>query len=75
MGSGRAREIRSGRVGASLVGLSAGVLLLVAWMDQPLMADEEVAACECLGTYLAYEGLLFGMGANMSLQMFLSAAC
>jgi len=73
--SRNAREVRSGRVGASLVGLSAGVLLLVAWVDQPLVANEEVAASECFGTYFAHEGLLFSMCSDMALQMFLPPAC
>jgi len=61
-------------VSSALVRLPAGVLLFVAWMDQALMADEEVAAREGLCTYLTNEGLLFGVGSYMSLQMFLSAA-
>ncbi len=74
MRASRGGEVRRGRVGAPLVGLAAGVLLLVARVDQPLMADEEVAAGECLCAYLTHEGLLFGVGADVSLQMFLSPA-
>lgn len=73
--SSSAREVRSGRVSSPLVGLSASVLLLVAWVDEPLMADEEVAASEGLCTYLTHERLLFGVCSYMSLQMFLSPAC
>jgi len=60
-------EVRSGRVSSPLVRLSAGVLLLVAWMNEALMADEEVAASEGLGTYLTHERLLFGVCSYMSL--------
>lgn len=60
-----------GRMRASLVRLAACVLLLVPGMDQPLMADEEIASSERFGAYLADEGLLFRMCSDMSLEVFL----
>lgn len=43
------------------------MLVFITWVDEALMADEEVAAGEGLGTYLAYKGFLFGMSADVSL--------
>lgn len=55
----------------SSMSLSACVLVLVARVDEALMADEEIAASEGLCTDVANEWLFFGMGSNMSLKVFL----
>ena len=56
-----------------VVAFPARVVLFVAWMDEPFMSDEEVAAREGFGTDVANEWFLFGMCANVSLQMLLQA--
>lgn len=53
------------------MGFSCGVLIFLAWMDESLMADKQVAAREGLGADLTDEGLLLGVSANMSLKVFL----
>ena len=40
-------------------------------MNEPLVAHKQVAAGKGLGTDFAYERLLFGVGADMSLEVFL----
>lgn len=67
MRSGPCGAIARRRVGSSLLRLPARVLVLVARMDQSLMADEKIAACKGFGAYLTNEGLLFRMCSDMSL--------
>lgn len=54
-----------------LMRLPARVMVLVARVHEALVAHKQVAASERLGAYLADEGLLFGMGSDVSLEMFL----
>ena len=54
-----------------LVRLSCGMLLFLAWMDEPLMSHQKVTARESLVADLANEWFLFGMCAYVALQMFL----
>jgi hypothetical protein len=54
-----------------VVALPARVVFFIARMNKSFMSDEEVTSCKCLGTDVANEGLLFGMGTDVSLEMFL----
>jgi hypothetical protein len=66
------RRIVGLRVGdVSMVTFSARVFVFFARVDEALMANEEVATRESLATEIADEGLLLGVGADVSLQMFL----
>ena len=73
MGARARSAIARGRMGASLLRLAAGVLLFIARVDEALVAHQQVAARKRLGAYLADKGLLLGVGADVSLQMFLWA--
>src|SRR5271154_2676636 len=71
----RLRDILwNGRV-APLMGMRfpARVLVFIAGVGEPLMADEEVASSKGLCANVANERFLFGMGADVSLEMFLCA--
>ena len=54
-----------------MLALATSMVFLITGMDEPLMADEQIAPCERLLTYFADEGLLLGVGADVSLEVFL----
>lgn len=56
------------------MGFSCGMLLLFTWMDESLVADQQVATREGLCTDFTNERLLFRVGADVSLEMFLWTA-
>lgn len=58
-----------------LVGFSCSVVVLLARMNEPLVADKQVAAREGFGTDLADEGLLLGVSANVPLKVLLYYSC
>jgi hypothetical protein len=71
----RLRDILcNGRV-APLMGMRfpARMLVFIAGVDESLMADEEVASSKGLCANVANERFLFGMGTDVSLEMFLCA--
>jgi hypothetical protein len=53
------------------VSFARSVVLLVARVDESLMANEQVASGEGFGTDVADERLLFGVGTDVSLEVFL----
>lgn len=57
------------------VGFSCGVLVFFTWMDEPFVADKQVASCEGLGADFADERLFLGMSTNVSLKVFLCWQC
>ena len=78
----RSRTANSGSLGGIVcltvsnvlvVAFSAGMVLFVAGVDEPFVSDEEVAPGKGLGTDVANERLLFGVGTNVSLEMLLQA--
>ena len=54
-----------------VVSLPTAVVVFIAWVDESLVSDKEVAAGKSLGTDVANEGFLFGMGTDMSLEVLL----
>jgi hypothetical protein len=58
-----------------LMGFSCSVVVLLTRMNEPLVADKQVAACEGFGADLADEGLLLGVSANVSLKVLLYCSC
>ena len=55
----------------SMMTFPTGVFLFFTRVDEAFMADEQVASREVLAAEVAYEGLLFCMGTNVALKMFL----
>ena len=50
---------------------SCGMLLFLARVDESLMTYQQIAAGKGLRTDVAYEGFLFCVGADVSLEVFL----